>query len=215
LERYVGVVYRPDTEKASHYCQSQIVKEFDSVIFLDETSAVEPIDETAPWKREHEMIESVKDSDEFPELESGVHMPDELLDWRIEAATKINDIGCSLMQKKDLHSALAKFDKAIKYVEHSLQKFQSNRNLQEIRAEVLVNRAEVNSQFKSWTQVIRDCNTVLALKPTNLQAHLLVAKAHSERGNTREAQFHFDMAAKTTAEEPMKFKKSRTVDDRK
>jgi len=77
-----------------------------------------------------------------------------------------------------------------------------------------VNRAEVNSHLKTWTQVIRDCNTILALKPNHLQAHLLCGKALSVRGSDREAQYHFDMAAKTTIEEPMKSKKMKT-DDRK
>jgi len=131
LERYVGVVYRPDTEKASHYCLSKITKEYDAVIFMDETKAVEPVDETVPWRKEHDLISSVVDDDDYPELEAGIHVPDDLLTWRIEAATKINDIGCSLMHKKDFHGALTKFDKAVKYVEHNLQRFQSNRTLQD------------------------------------------------------------------------------------
>eukprot|EP01080_Neovahlkampfia_damariscottae_P005783 gene5783-9604_t len=44
LERYVGVIYRPDTEKQSHYCLSCLPKEFDSVIFFDESKYLLPLD---------------------------------------------------------------------------------------------------------------------------------------------------------------------------
>jgi len=52
-ERYIGVIYRPDTEKASHYTNASIGQEFDSVIFMDETNAVEPLDYTKTWTPEH------------------------------------------------------------------------------------------------------------------------------------------------------------------
>jgi erythromycin esterase-like protein len=44
LERYVGVIYRPDTEKQSHYSQSSLPKEFDSVVYFDETNYLVPLD---------------------------------------------------------------------------------------------------------------------------------------------------------------------------
>ncbi|WP_206603074.1 erythromycin esterase family protein [Leptolyngbya ohadii] len=44
LERAIGVIYRPRTERSSHYFQAQLPAQFDAVIHIDETSAVEPID---------------------------------------------------------------------------------------------------------------------------------------------------------------------------
>ena len=44
LERAIGVVYRPDTELASHYFQTALSEQFDAVIHLDETRAVEPLE---------------------------------------------------------------------------------------------------------------------------------------------------------------------------
>jgi erythromycin esterase-like protein len=47
LERAIGVIYRPKTERASHYFEAHLPQQFDAVIHLDETSAVEPLDQTA------------------------------------------------------------------------------------------------------------------------------------------------------------------------
>jgi erythromycin esterase-like protein len=49
LERAIGVLYRPDTEYASHYFQARLGTQFDAVFHLDETSAVEPFDVTPLW----------------------------------------------------------------------------------------------------------------------------------------------------------------------
>jgi protein-L-isoaspartate(D-aspartate) O-methyltransferase len=42
LERAIGVIYRPDTELASHYFQAILPRQFDEYIWFDETSAVTP-----------------------------------------------------------------------------------------------------------------------------------------------------------------------------
>jgi erythromycin esterase-like protein len=43
LERAIGVVYRPDTELASHYFYASLPFQFDELIWFDETHAVEPL----------------------------------------------------------------------------------------------------------------------------------------------------------------------------
>jgi erythromycin esterase-like protein len=43
LERAIGVVYLPDTERQSHYFNARLSKQFDAVIHLDKTSAVVPL----------------------------------------------------------------------------------------------------------------------------------------------------------------------------
>jgi len=43
LERAIGVIYRPETELASHYFQARLPRQFDEWIWFDETSAVTPI----------------------------------------------------------------------------------------------------------------------------------------------------------------------------
>jgi erythromycin esterase-like protein len=48
LERAIGVIYRPDTERRSHYFRANIGSQFDAVIHLDETTAVEPIASLKP-----------------------------------------------------------------------------------------------------------------------------------------------------------------------
>lgn len=49
LERAIGVVYRPETERLSHYFETRLPDQFDAVIHFDETQAVEPLDLVAGW----------------------------------------------------------------------------------------------------------------------------------------------------------------------
>jgi erythromycin esterase-like protein len=49
LERAIGVIYRPDTERQSHYFQARLPDQFDAVLHFDETRAVEPLEYTADW----------------------------------------------------------------------------------------------------------------------------------------------------------------------
>jgi erythromycin esterase-like protein len=43
LERFIGVIYRPDTERWSHYAEARLSRQFDAWVWFDETSAVSPI----------------------------------------------------------------------------------------------------------------------------------------------------------------------------
>lgn len=49
LERAIGVIYRPDTERESHYFWAQLPQQFDAVIHFDKTRAVEPLERTVQW----------------------------------------------------------------------------------------------------------------------------------------------------------------------
>ncbi|WP_214109175.1 erythromycin esterase family protein [Acrocarpospora catenulata] len=51
LERAIGVVYRPRTERRSHYFLARVSEQFDAVIHIDETRAVEPLERTAGWEK--------------------------------------------------------------------------------------------------------------------------------------------------------------------
>jgi erythromycin esterase-like protein len=42
LERAIGVIYRPETELASHYFEAVLPRQFDEFIWFDETRAVTP-----------------------------------------------------------------------------------------------------------------------------------------------------------------------------
>jgi erythromycin esterase-like protein/predicted phosphoribosyltransferase len=50
LERAIGVVYRPETERISHYFHARLASQFDAVLHFDETSAVEPLERTSEWE---------------------------------------------------------------------------------------------------------------------------------------------------------------------
>ena len=47
LERAIGVIYRPDTERMSHYFYARLPDQFDAVLHFDETRAVQPLDYSA------------------------------------------------------------------------------------------------------------------------------------------------------------------------
>ena len=52
LERAIGVIYRPETERLSHYFDASLPRQFDEWIWFDETSAVRPL--TTQQSAEHE-----------------------------------------------------------------------------------------------------------------------------------------------------------------
>jgi len=57
LERFIGVIYRPETERWSHYSEAILPRQFDAWLWFDETQAVTPLpgeqrpgeDETYPF----------------------------------------------------------------------------------------------------------------------------------------------------------------------
>ena len=49
LERAIGVIYRPQTERQSHYFDARLADQFDVVIHLDRTRALEPLERTSLW----------------------------------------------------------------------------------------------------------------------------------------------------------------------
>jgi erythromycin esterase-like protein len=51
LERAIGVIYAPRTERVSHYFQAVLPEQFDAVIHWDETRAVQPLDPPPGWPR--------------------------------------------------------------------------------------------------------------------------------------------------------------------
>ena len=43
LQRFIGVIYRPDTELMSHYSDVSLPQQFDAFVWFDETTAVTPL----------------------------------------------------------------------------------------------------------------------------------------------------------------------------
>jgi erythromycin esterase-like protein len=46
LQRMIGVIYRPETERLSHYVEATAAEQFDVLVHIDETTALEPLE---PW----------------------------------------------------------------------------------------------------------------------------------------------------------------------
>jgi erythromycin esterase-like protein len=47
LERAIGVIYRPDTERISHYIPAVLPRQFDLLVHIDRTRALEPLERFA------------------------------------------------------------------------------------------------------------------------------------------------------------------------
>jgi erythromycin esterase-like protein len=47
LERAIGVIYRPESERLSHYFRARLPAQFDAVLHVDETSALQPLERWA------------------------------------------------------------------------------------------------------------------------------------------------------------------------
>jgi erythromycin esterase-like protein/predicted phosphoribosyltransferase len=50
LERAIGVLYLPESERASHYFSARLPQQFDYVLHFDRTRAVEPLERTGLWE---------------------------------------------------------------------------------------------------------------------------------------------------------------------
>jgi erythromycin esterase-like protein len=50
LQRAIGVVYRPETERHSHYLHARLRDQFDMILHIDETRALEPLERTSLWE---------------------------------------------------------------------------------------------------------------------------------------------------------------------
>ena len=44
LQRAIGVIYRPETERMSHYFETTLAEQFDAMVHIDETNALQPLD---------------------------------------------------------------------------------------------------------------------------------------------------------------------------
>jgi erythromycin esterase-like protein len=51
LQRAIGVIYRPETERASHYLFARLSEQFDAILHFDRTRAVEPLERSVEWDR--------------------------------------------------------------------------------------------------------------------------------------------------------------------
>jgi len=58
LERAIGVIYRPQTERRSHYFDVRIAKQFDMIIHIDRTNALVPLDIPDQWAQNKRFYSS-------------------------------------------------------------------------------------------------------------------------------------------------------------
>lgn len=58
LERAIGVIYKPESERISHYFEAHLAEQFDAVIHIDRTRALIPLETTIPWHEGQEVPET-------------------------------------------------------------------------------------------------------------------------------------------------------------
>ena len=84
LERAIGVIYRPETERWSHYFTADLARQFDLVIHYDRTQALHPLDETAGWSKGENLPETYPEgikgptSKPNPQTHAGSAFPSDL-----------------------------------------------------------------------------------------------------------------------------------------
>jgi erythromycin esterase-like protein len=50
LERAIGVIYRPATERVSHYFDAELSNQFDAVVHCDQTRCIAPLERSGIWQ---------------------------------------------------------------------------------------------------------------------------------------------------------------------
>ncbi len=50
LERAIGVIYHPQTERQSHWFAASAARQYDALVHVDTTRAVEPLERTSTWQ---------------------------------------------------------------------------------------------------------------------------------------------------------------------
>jgi erythromycin esterase-like protein/predicted phosphoribosyltransferase len=58
LQRAIGVIYKPETERFSHYVHAILPRQFDAMLHIDRTTAVQPLDRDAGFEMETEVAET-------------------------------------------------------------------------------------------------------------------------------------------------------------
>lgn len=58
LERAIGVIHRPETERASRHFRAKLPEQFDAVIHIDRTRALIPLDQSVRWHQNKEAPET-------------------------------------------------------------------------------------------------------------------------------------------------------------
>jgi erythromycin esterase-like protein len=52
LERAIGVIYRPESERYSHYFYADAAKQFDALVHVDRSTALQPLERSALWQQD-------------------------------------------------------------------------------------------------------------------------------------------------------------------
>lgn len=143
LERYVGVIYRPATEKSSHYSMSSISKEFDAIVFFDKSHALIPTNPPKLWKETEEKY-NMNDPDQTPEIVGG--------ESNNTIAQNLMNLAIKFIEENHFEIAEQKLTKALKYT-----------NEKEIQKQIYYQRALLYIRKKFYSEALEDCRRVISI----------------------------------------------------
>jgi len=175
-ERYIGVIYRPLTEKASHYQLTSLTKEYDALIYIDRTHALEPIDYHPQWVHHREQYSKIKfvDTDPYPELEGAELSTKDISlnpDWWMKAIAEITQIGNACFANQMYPEALSKYHKSLMYLR--CVPGINREDAEGLRRDIAFNRACVHIQQGRWHEALKDCKYLSQQRPQDPEVQKL------------------------------------------
>lgn len=197
IQRYIGVIYRPESEKASHYSWSDITQQYDALLYIDSTDAIEPLDPPAKWKVRREEFRA--DPDPFPELNgfSKLERRSEIKEEDlIRIGKEIELIGTFFFEEGNIHLAKEKFNKALSYILHNYAKHAENPQIETLRCSLLGQLAACEAKLENWNHVIEHCNRILLVDEKNINALSMLGQAYEAKGRPDLAESAFKRVRK-------------------
>lgn len=131
-------------------------------------------------------LEELKSSEKFVPFPWDIDDPSDQiipLEERHRISDRIREVGNLLYKAEYYQNALLKYGKSLRYLmADSASELQV---IERARIPVLLNRAAVNLRVKSYSEVVRDCDEVLRIDPSNLKAAIRKMKAHLAENDFR------------------------------
>jgi len=99
---------------------------------------------------------------------------------KISAANAIRELGNVEFKEGNMPKAIAKYDKALRYLQEEFSSPQEEVDMAKARASCLSNRAACHLKLKNYTKVVADCQAVLSIESDNVKAHFRMAQAYEQ-----------------------------------
>jgi erythromycin esterase-like protein len=193
LHRYIGVIYRPDTERWSHYSESSLTKEFDAFIHIDISNAVIPLNPSPAWTKEAKKYKYDGDSiahhlEEYPELKES-----------LASVNSLKEVGDNYYMEDRFGSAVTKYNRALKLLDYHKDKL-SHEEL-ELYFEIKMKKVECCMKLGHYKLGLKECNEILAQERSFVLVTCLKARIYLELNRIDLAMEQFEKASSQAQED--------------